>query len=125
MNDYVSIQGDFWDLAAMRAYGVEAGQFLMSDLIAANYDKREIEQFGGGIVIRIPEPQVVTTIELVPWKAANVEVWTVPAARAPIYLGGFPSRADLPRVDGVNVRPGDLAYIRKEGEFVEAIGGTR
>ena len=70
---YVSIQGDWWDMIAIRCYGRKRGnEHLMFRLIEANYHLRDISHFPAGIAVIVPEVDVVTTIPLVPWKNAVV-----------------------------------------------------
>jgi phage tail protein X len=70
---YISIQGDWWDLIALKLYGMRRGDdHLMHKLIEANYQIREISHFPGGVVVNVPDVPVKTSISLVPWKKAEV-----------------------------------------------------
>ena len=123
MKNWTTTQSDFWDMLALKAYGVESGQHLMHKVIEANIWGREIAQFSGGLTVAIPEVSMVTEISLVPWKRATAMTSEVPLPtdRGPIFLGAFETIDDLPRVDGVEVRVGDLAYVRYGGALVQAI----
>ena len=69
---YVSQQGDWWDVIAMRAYGMKRGnEHLMYRLIEANYTLREVSSFPAGLAVIVPEVAVDTVIPLVPWKNAT------------------------------------------------------
>lgn len=119
---YTTDQGDFYDLIALRAYNTERGQFLMHKVIEANWWARHVVQFSGGLEVAIPPAQVVTEVELVPWKVTANLVASQIGDRAPVFLGSFPRLSDLPAVDGVNVRIGDFAFVRDIGELVQAGG---
>jgi phage tail protein X len=70
---YISTQGDWWDLIAIRVYGRQRGnEHLMYRLLEANYELREIAQFPAGIAVIVPNIGVVTEIPLVPWTKATI-----------------------------------------------------
>jgi phage tail protein X len=70
---YVTMQGDFWDLIAIRVYGRKRGdEHLMFRLIEANYEHRNISQFPAGLMLCVPDVKVTTEIPLVPWKIATI-----------------------------------------------------
>jgi len=70
---YISTQGDWWDVIALRVYGVKRGnEHLMYRLIEANYTIRELSQFPAGIAVVVPEIAVQTEMPLVPWKKALI-----------------------------------------------------
>jgi phage tail protein X len=70
---YVSTQGDWWDLIAIKVYGARRGnEHLMYRLLEANYPLRDISQFPAGVAIVVPAVQVETDIPLVPWKKATI-----------------------------------------------------
>jgi phage tail protein X len=70
---YISTQGDWWDLIALRVYGMRRGDdHLMHKLIEANYKLRDVSQFPAGIAVIVPDLPVKTEIPLVPWKKASV-----------------------------------------------------
>lgn len=70
---YVSQQGDWWDMIAMRVYGMQRGnEHLMFRLIEANYHLRDVSWFPAGVAVFVPPNTDVTTeIPLVPWKSAT------------------------------------------------------
>ena len=72
MRIYVSTQGDWWDLIAIRVYGAKRGnEHLMYRLLEENYPLRDVAQFPAGLPVIIPEVDVSTEIPLVPWKSAT------------------------------------------------------
>jgi phage tail protein X len=69
---YVSTQGDWWDLIAIRVYGrVRGNEHLMFRLLEANYALREVCNFPAGVAVIVPDVPIVNEIPLVPWKAAT------------------------------------------------------
>jgi hypothetical protein len=69
---YISQQGDWWDLIAIRVYGaIRGNEHLMFRLIESNYPLREIAEFPAGIPVIVPEILIDTEIMLVPWKNAT------------------------------------------------------
>jgi phage tail protein X len=69
---YISTQGDWWDVIAMRVYGRKRGnEHLMFRLLEANYALREVSNFPAGIAVIVPEVEIETEIPLVPWKTAT------------------------------------------------------
>jgi phage tail protein X len=69
---YVSTQGDWWDLIAMRVYGMKRGnEHLMYRLLEANYSLREVSNFPAGVPVIVPTVDVATEIPLVPWTSAT------------------------------------------------------
>jgi phage tail protein X len=70
---YVTTQGDWWDLIALRVYGMKRGDdHLMHKLIEANYVLRDISNFPAGVAVMVPDVPVRTEIPLVPWKSAYI-----------------------------------------------------
>ena len=68
---YVSQQGDWWDLIAIRVYGPQRGnEHLMYRLIEANYPIRELAEFPAGVAVIVPTIDIDTEVLLVPWKKA-------------------------------------------------------
>lgn len=69
---YVSTQGDWWDMIAIRVYGRKRGnEHLMYRLLESNYAIRELSNFPAGVAVIVPEVDVATEIPLVPWKSAT------------------------------------------------------
>lgn len=70
---YVSMQGDWWDMIAIRVYGAQRGnEHLMYRLLEENYPLRNIAQFPAGIPVVVPPIAASTEIPLVPWTSAYV-----------------------------------------------------
>ena len=70
---YISVQGDWWDLISLKAYGIQRGNELyMHKVIEANYEIREISEFPAGVPVIIPDLPTRTEIPLVPWKSASI-----------------------------------------------------
>ena len=69
---YVSTQGDWWDLIAIRVYGrVRGNEHLMYRLLEENPALRELVAFPGGVAVSVPDVPVTSEIPLVPWKSAT------------------------------------------------------
>lgn len=62
---YTTIQGDTWDVIALKTLGNE---MYMSQLVEANIDYADIVVFPAGYVIEIPEIQATNSELLPPWK---------------------------------------------------------
>jgi phage tail protein X len=70
---YTSIQGDWWDLIAIRVYGRRRGnENLMYRLLEENYALREVAMFPAALPVIVPEIAVAAEIPLVPWTSATV-----------------------------------------------------
>ena len=70
---YVSQQGDWWDLIAIKVYGRQRGnENLMYRLLEANYHIMEFVNFPAGVPVYVPDVVTSTTIPLVPWTSATV-----------------------------------------------------
>jgi phage tail protein X len=65
MREYVTVQGDTWDLIAFRVYGSEK---YMTTLIEANPEHRETVFFSAGIRLTVPEISSPLPLSLPPWK---------------------------------------------------------
>jgi phage tail protein X len=69
---YISIQGDWWDLIAIRVYGRKRGnEHLMFRLLEENWPLKDLAQFPAGVPVIVPELAIETEIQLVPWKKAS------------------------------------------------------
>lgn len=64
MSEYKTIQGDTWDLIS---YNIWENEFYTSDLIKANPEYNEIVFFNAGIVLNIPEIEVIDETVKPPW----------------------------------------------------------
>ncbi len=62
---YTTVQGDMWDLIAFKLYGTELG---MDELLKANQQYRDYVVFPAGIVLQVPEFEVVEKSILPPWR---------------------------------------------------------
>jgi len=70
---YVSVQDDWWDTIAMKAYGFKRGnERLMYRLLEANYVLSEISHFPAGVQVIVPLIESTADIPLVPWKSVTV-----------------------------------------------------
>jgi hypothetical protein len=70
---YISVQDDWWDLIALKVYGMRRGdEFYMHKLIEANYYLREVCHFPAGVAVIVPDLPIKTSIPLVPWKKASI-----------------------------------------------------
>lgn len=65
MRKYETVQGDTWDLIALRVYGSEK---YMTVLIEANPEQRETVFFSAGITLNVPEITTPIPSTLPPWK---------------------------------------------------------
>jgi phage tail protein X len=73
-NVYTSMQGDEWDMIAMRVYGIRRGnEHLMYRLLEENYPLRYLSIFPAGVLVVVPSIDVATEIPLVPWKVTTIE----------------------------------------------------
>lgn len=66
--EYVTVQGDTWDLIAYKVYGSEK---YMTSLIEANLQYREVVFFSAGIRLAVPSIETPVSTELPPWKRGN------------------------------------------------------
>lgn len=69
MESYITIQGDTWDIIALKAMGSEK---LMGQLIEANIEHADTVVFGAGIKLNIPEYTPPADGLLPPWKRGAV-----------------------------------------------------
>lgn len=65
MREYITAQGDTWDLIALRVYGSER---YMTVLIEANPEHQETVIFPAGVRLKVPEVTVPIPSTLPPWK---------------------------------------------------------
>lgn len=66
---YTAHQGEAWDQIAYTLWGKEA---LMTALMEANPDYREVVLFGGGETLSVPDMDLTETSENLPaWKTAS------------------------------------------------------
>ena len=65
---YRTIQGDTWDIIALKTYPNLGGEKLMPTLIEANPEHRETVIFEANIVLEIPTVDIPVVSSLPPWK---------------------------------------------------------
>ena len=66
MGKYRTVQGDMWDMIALKVYGKEQ---LMYVLIEANPQHRNTSVFSANCEINIPETPTVESVTFPPWRA--------------------------------------------------------
>lgn len=62
---YTTIQGDEWDLIALKVFGDES---YLNALLNANQQYNDVLVFSAGIQLVLPEIEVKSTTILPPWK---------------------------------------------------------
>ena len=67
MRKYMTVQGDTWDLIAMKMYPDLGGEKFTTELIAANPKYVETVIFSAGIELNVPEVAVPASRLLPPW----------------------------------------------------------
>lgn len=65
MPEYTTIQGDTWDLIALRTCGSEN---YMTKLIEANPEHRETVFFSANVKLKVPEIATPIPSKLPPWR---------------------------------------------------------
>lgn len=68
MDDYITTQGDTFDIIAYKVYGDEK---QMAVLLEANPAHRATVIFSANVTIKVPAIEVSTTAPLPPWKTAS------------------------------------------------------
>ena len=51
VSEYKTIQGEIWDIIALRTYGDEHACHYVQD---ANFDERFVDAFEGGVILQVP-----------------------------------------------------------------------
>lgn len=69
MESYITIQGDTWDIIALKTMGSEK---LMGQLIEANIEYADTVVFGAGIKLNVPEYTAPADDLLPPWKRGAI-----------------------------------------------------
>ncbi len=67
MRKYVTVQGDTWDMIAVKVYPDLGGEKFTSALIDANPKYVETVIFGAGVELEIPDVSVPASKTLPPW----------------------------------------------------------
>lgn len=66
MNEYITVQGDTWDIIAKKVYGNEK---LMIHMLRINPEWNQTVFFPSGVILEVPELEADDTpVELPPWK---------------------------------------------------------
>lgn len=68
IKDYVTVQGDMWDIVAKKTLGSE---YYMTELIDANPAQRETVIFSANVRLTIPEISTPKPQNLPPWKRSG------------------------------------------------------
>jgi phage tail protein X len=65
---YRTIQGDTWDIVALKMYPELGGEKLMHILLEANPAHRETVVFEANVVLDVPTADIPVVSSLPPWK---------------------------------------------------------
>ena len=65
---YRTVQGDTWDLIALRMYPKLGGEKLMDVLLEANSAWRDIVIFSANVMLAVPDVAEPVISPLPPWK---------------------------------------------------------
>ena len=68
MRVYRTVQGDTWDIIALRMYPKLGGEKLMDRLLEANSKHRDTVSFATNILLQIPDVEIPVVSSLPPWK---------------------------------------------------------
>ena len=68
MKTYRTVQGDTWDIVALKMYPNLGGEKLMHLLLQQNPAYRETVVFDANIFLRIPDVDIPVVSSLPPWK---------------------------------------------------------
>ena len=68
MRTYRTIQGDTWDLIALRMYPKLGGEKLMDRLLEVNPEHRSTVIFPADVLLQIPDVDIPVVSSLPPWK---------------------------------------------------------
>ena len=64
-NTYTTVSRDTWDIVAYKAYGNE---MYMDTIIKANIEYKDTYIFPAGVVLTLPEIELMVSESLPPWK---------------------------------------------------------
>ena len=67
MREYVTVQGDCWDLIAFRVYDTVGREALTSRLIEENPEHIDTVIFPAGVKLRVPDIPLPVPETLPPW----------------------------------------------------------
>jgi len=68
MRVYRTVQGDTWDIIALRMYPKLGGEKLMDRLLEANSKHRDTVSFAADVLLQIPDVEIPVVSSLPPWK---------------------------------------------------------
>lgn len=68
MRTYRTVQGDTWDIIALRMYPKLGGEKLMDRLLEANPEHRSTVIFSADLLLQIPDVDIPVVSSLPPWK---------------------------------------------------------
>ena len=68
MGVYRTVQGDTWDIIALRMYPKLGGEKLMDRLLEANPEHRSTVIFSADLLLQIPDVDIPVVSSLPPWK---------------------------------------------------------
>ena len=68
MKTYRTVQGDTWDLIALRMYPKIGGEKLMDILLEYNSEHIHTVIFPANVILKIPDVDVPVISTLPPWK---------------------------------------------------------
>lgn len=68
MRTYRTVQGDTWDIIALRMYPKFGGEKLMDRLLEANPEHRSTVIFSADLLLQIPDVDIPVVSSLPPWK---------------------------------------------------------
>ena len=68
MSVYRTVQGDTWDIIALRMYPKLGGEKLMDRLLEANSEHRDTVSFAADVLLQIPDVEIPVVSSLPPWK---------------------------------------------------------
>lgn len=68
MRTYRTVQGDTWDIIALRMYLKLGGEKLMDRLLEANPEHRSTVIFSADLLLQIPDVDIPVVSSLPPWK---------------------------------------------------------
>ena len=68
MRKYRTVQGDTWDMIALRLWPSQGGEKNITSLIEANEQYADYVVFPAGIVLNVPELDAWTQNSIPPWR---------------------------------------------------------
>lgn len=68
MRTYRTVQGDTWDIIALRMYPKLGGEKLMNRLLSINPEHRDTVIFTADVLLQIPDVDIPVVSSIPPWK---------------------------------------------------------